>query len=150
MNYIILFLLVLSPFVPAYGAAPECFKNIERSFFDSNHVLEALSLHGVLRGQWLPITDDLQARQTEFSKMVEQRASTMSPNPLDSPFDTPRAAAVLMEVLYEVFSQVLHEHYVYNESDIREMFYFIRSKHIVQLKACFGDNVPKDWYKERD
>lgn len=134
----------------AYGEIPSCFKEIEDTFFKEKYVSQAMSMHDVPRGQWVPINDALQSQQPSIRKLVEERAKKRNPNPLDSPFDPVGAREVLMDILYEVFANTMRNNYVFNEGDIRLMFYFIRSKNLPQLKECFGENIPKDWFKEQD
>lgn len=128
---------------------PACFEDVQKHFFQSTYVLDALSMHGVPQGQWIPINSDIQSRQLDIPRLVKEWAGTMHPNPL-SPYNKYDAARLLMAVLYDLFKNVVLTHYVFNESDIRQMFYYIRGKNLDKLKACFGNNIPDDWYREKN
>lgn len=143
-------LSILCIHLPADAEPPDCFRDIERTFFEPSYVMGALSLHGELQGLWVPITNDLQAIQGDVERRVRARAEQMHPNPLDNPFNTHAAALLLMDELFRMFSETMHAHIITNESDIHQMFYYIRGRNIPKLKACFGDKVPLDWYKENN
>lgn len=124
----------------AYNDEPACFKELKTSFFQTNLVYEALSMHNVAQNQWPVITQKLQLRSKWVPAMVKERADRMRPNPLDYPFNPLQADEILSQVLLEIFYQVLHESWSnanpYNDNDIKNMFRYIRTQQKDRLKAC--------------
>ena len=115
-----------------------CVREIENTFFNSVFVSQALASHDVSQSAWSEVNRKLQARVDDLPRLVKERASSMHPNPFDSPFQPHEAAKVLQEVLYDLFASVLREFNVDNPFAVREMFNYIRQQQNRRFVDCFG------------
>jgi hypothetical protein len=116
-----------------------CFKEIELDFFREDIVSQALSLHGVSQTNWKNINNNLRERARHVPRILRQKAEYMHPNPFQSPFQTRVAAQLLRQTLYEIFAATLKDNNITNESNIKDMFRYIREKQAHRLIACFGE-----------
>ena len=121
--------------------APDCFKDVETTFFNNYLVTQALGMHSytINQGQWDPILTDLRTKARSVPDRVRAAANKLSPNPLDYPYNNKDAAQVLFVVLYGVFKEVMYENYITDDSSIQDMFHYIRNKQITKLQNCFGE-----------
>lgn len=124
--------------INAFHDIPACYRDIEEHFFIPEVVAKALSLHDIYQSQWDIIVQDLQRRSLEVGGIVDARARRMRPDPLSRPIRPKEAKDLLMEVLFEIFVEVLHQRDFTNQADIREMFNYIRRQQSFRLKTCFG------------
>ena len=123
----------------AYHDIPACYRDLEVNFFVPEIVGKALSLHGIYQSEWGLIIENLQRRSREVPQIIDARASRMSPDPLSRPIRVKEAKSLLLEVLYEIFEDALHERDFTVQDDIREMFNYIRRQQSIRLKTCFGE-----------
>lgn len=141
---VILTIGILSPFcLSAYYDEPQCYKEIQTHFFQSDLVGQALSLYSktIYQNQWGLITRRLQERSKNIPAILKSRAASMERNPLEYPFEPDIAAALLQEVLLQQFKQVLSESNFTNERAIKDMFAYIRRGQSEKFKACLGEEV---------
>ena len=122
----------------AYHDVPACYRDLEEHFFVPEVVARALSLHNVYQSQWNIIVTDLQRRSQEVHRIIDARAKHMSPDPLNRPIQPKEAKELLLEVLFEIFVDVMHQRDFTSQADIREMFNYIRRQQSERLKTCFG------------
>ncbi len=135
--FVIISFFVSFPLAYSYDNSPPCFRSLASHFFDNVTVSQALSLHRVDPGSWTPIYEDLSYQSGAIQYLVEEEAKKLTPNPLSRPFDPIKAQEVLMKVLYTVFYNTLINHEVTNQSDIQEMFGFIRDHNKKRIESCF-------------
>jgi len=124
----------------AYNDEPGCYKDLKLTFFSPDLVKQALSMHyrTISQSDWGPIVDLLQSRSQDVPEIIKIRANRMNPNPLEYPFDGSRAAELLYQTVYEIFSDVLHGYNVGNDGQIREMFNYIKQQQSMRLQPCLG------------
>ncbi len=121
----------------AYDASPPCFRILESNYFEPGALYQALSLHHVIQSQWNLIYQDLAKRSRDIPKIVKDKASRLSPNPLQDPYNKDVAVQILHDALYSLFVDVLRIHNITNESDIKNMFDYILSRKPEALQQCF-------------
>lgn len=127
----------------AYHDLPPCYRDLEEHFFIPEVTAKALSLHNIYQSQWDIIVRDLQLRSSEVHGIVDARASRMYPDPLNSPIQTEVAKELILQVLFEIFADVLYSRNYTSQSDIREMFNYIRRQQADRIKACFPPPPPQ-------
>lgn len=120
----------------AYDASPQCYKNLQVSFFQERLTYEAFSLHGVPQGAWPVIWQDLDAYQKRVPAQIREIAATLRPDPFDPVFVPDVARKILIDVLVRTFSTVMRMHDLSNDADITGMFNFIMSKQIGKIDTC--------------
>ena len=140
-------LLILSFPLAATAEIPACYKDLELNFFKVNLLNEALSLHAVSQSNWSLINMELQRNIKRVPEIVRQRAKGMDPNPFEIPFQSHAAAELLRQVLLEVFSETLAIFHITNQSNIEEMFQYIRERQSQRLVACFGEERSRSTIK---
>lgn len=129
--------LALSLTSLAYAEVPSCFHDLERNFFRTDYVNEALSLQGIGQSNWAIINTELRGQIKRVPEMVKQRAKYLSPNPLESPFDPVGAEALLDGVLLDVLAETLQIFQITNRSRAEEMYAYIKEKQIDRFHHCF-------------
>lgn len=144
---ICLFILLCSSRLSAQ--LPACFNQIEQNFFSYQVVAQAFSNSNIAQAHWSVLYTQLQQNARYVPMMVEQTAARMSPNPLN-PYQPLLAGELLKRVLYKVFFDTMYANraiitnrYI-NESDINQMFIFIRSQQSYLLSGCFGAESEAD------
>ena len=130
--------VVLMP-VLAPCEMPPCYRDLETNFFNPALVSEALSLHSVFQSSWTLIISELQTNVKRVPDLVKARAKKMERNPFEPTFQPQEAAALLRQVLFEVFSQTLADFHITNQNNVDEMFQYIRERQSQRFLACFGD-----------
>lgn len=137
--------LMASALSGVFNDESPCFKDLQTHFFRPDLVMEALSLHEVYQSQWQPIVQKLQDSSKDVPQLLKLKAENLElsgqRNPLLSPFDPEGADKLLNEILMQVFTNVLRESNVLLESDIKDMYVYIRNKQTDRLKACYGQEV---------
>lgn len=122
---------------------PSCFNNVEREFFSYPVVAQAFSNNNIQQAYWPVLYQQLQQNAGYVPAIVEQTAQRMNPNPLN-PFQPLAAADLLKTVLFRIFhdtmivNQSIDTNRIIHESDINQMFRFIRAKQNRLLTTCFG------------
>lgn len=144
MKYVgsfIFFLFVLAgSSLHAWDDSPTCYKDFQKNFYKEDYLYEALGFHPTItQGDWNAINRELQEKVGTVPSMVKTQAAAMHRNPLDHPFQVQPAAALLREILFNILNEVLTAHNVQNQSSIRDIFDYIRSKQIDKIRDCFGD-----------
>ncbi|MBA3957488.1 MAG: hypothetical protein H0X51_03715 [Parachlamydiaceae bacterium] len=116
-----------------------CFRDLQVHFFEPLWVTQALSLHQIFQSQWDPINSKLQDRVRDVPTILKQRANRRGySSPLENPFQPIAAGELLRQILLEMFTQVLNESNITNQSDIEEMFAYIEQQQRERIKACLG------------
>lgn len=137
--WIALCLLALPFHAFSRNDTPECFKRLERNFFKEQDLAEAFSLHRltVPQSQWNAIYRTLKRQSEQIPSLLRARAARMNPNPLSYPFQAEQAKALLFDVLYAVFEQVMQDFNVTNHFAIQDMFNYLLQKQQLEIDSCF-------------
>lgn len=133
----------------ANGQLPPCFSQVEQNFFNYDVVAQAFSNNGIPQSAWPVLYAQIQQNVRYVPVMVEQTAARMSPNPLN-PYQPLLAGELLKRVLYKIFFDTMFANRnivtdrQIHESDIRQMFLYIRSRQTLLLSSCFGAESEAD------
>lgn len=134
---ILLMILIVLPVVTdGYDATPRCFKQLETSFFDKTALSATFDIHLVNTGAWGLIFRDLKLKSQRVPKMIAAEAKKQKKNPFEHPFSPKEAEKILLQVLYSIFRETLISFDVTSESDIQEMFSYLKQQQDSRLKSC--------------
>lgn len=132
MNLKKIFSLTALCLLPATGsfAEQDYSKDLLLAYFPESIVNETLPRFKVPKEEWEGINKALQSKDNEVIRMVEEKASKITPNPLLDPEQRQVAAKLFRETLFEIFADVMNTHGVNDNDQIQEML-----NNIQQLKA---------------
>lgn len=149
-NFVTLVVLVLcaavssAPSKLAGDASPQCYRNMQVTFFNENLVAQALALHRIEQDMWRYIVQDLRAASGNVPAIVQAQARSLNPNPLERPFNPDGAFKILESALYSVYFPVLNS-YRYkksmtniNNNTIYDSFRYIWLQQQAYLIKCLG------------
>ena len=148
MKFVLMTFLALHTYLGA-AQLPACFYKIEAEFFSYDVVAQAFSNNFIQQSSWQVLYNQLQQNARFVPSMVEKAAAQMNPNPLN-PYQPLAASELLKRVLFQVFhdtmiaNQRIVTNRIINESDINQMFIYIRSQKSPLLSACFGEQSEAD------
>lgn len=142
VTYIILgFSLLLTPHasISASEASPysdDCTKELLLSYFPEPLVKETLKKFHVPEDKWAGITKSLTNHDKEIVKIVEQKASKMSPNPLKDSQQRQVAVKLFRDTLLETFSNTLIENGVTDKTQFLAMLDDIQQQKAKKFAMC--------------
>ena len=143
MRDLVIFLFLLPFTLAAWDETPACYKALERDFFDVNTTMKSFDLYKVPSMQWHPIWNALHETQIGAAKIIKDKANKLHPSPLEHPFNPKQARQLLLDTMFEIFAQTMHDYYIYDDNAIKGMFEFIQTKKAHQLDACLGPALEK-------
>jgi hypothetical protein len=114
----------------------ECARELLLSYFPEQFVNETLERYNVPRDKWASINQALSAQDKEIIRMVEERASQISPNPLKDPQQRQAAVKLFRETLLKVFSDAMRANGVTNEQDYQAMLDDIQKQKAKKFAQC--------------
>lgn len=124
----------------AYGQAPaatdECAKELLLSYFPKPIVAETLKKFNVPQDKWEGIQQSLSNKDKEIVKTVEQKASSMNPNPLKDPQQRQAAVKLFRETLLQVFSDALRENGLTDSNQFQAMLDDIQQQKAKKFAMC--------------
>jgi hypothetical protein len=120
-----------------YGVVPSCYQAIERNFFQQKYVMEALAMHDVPQSAWIPLSSEIQTRARQVSGLVRDKASHMTPNPFNAPFQAEAVGRILQSALTQTLATSLATYNIYDPQIAREMFEYIRGRQAREWDECF-------------
>ena len=137
--YFILFFLTCT--LGAYDDRPACYKELERNFFQQKTVGEALALWNVnqSQGQWAMIVKLIQSKQKDAEYVINEKARSFKPNPLQNPFKSDDARDLLKETMYQIFERALLESGFFDTLTIGKMFEYVWM-HDPRIKKCMPES----------
>lgn len=118
------------------NAVDECSKELLLSYFPKAFVNETLSKYKVPQDQWDAINKELAEKDKEVIKIVEEKASKISPNLLRDPQQRQAAVKLFRETLFDVFSKVMKAHGVTDDKEIQQMLDDIQRQKALRFKEC--------------
>lgn len=121
--------LCLLPVTGAYSEK-DYSKDLLLAYFPESIVNETLPRYDVPKEELEGINKELASKDNEVIRMVEEKASKLTPNPLLDPEQRQVAAKLFRETLFEIFSDVMSAHGVTDSDKVQEML-----NNIQQLKA---------------
>jgi hypothetical protein len=133
--------MAISPFstpevAAADATAEECSRQLLLAYFPEPFVLETLKKFNVPENEQKAIATSLANKDGEVIKLVEQKAATMNPNPLQDPQARQAAVKLFRETLLEIFSSVLKEHGITDEKQIADMLDHVQQQKAERFAKC--------------
>lgn len=114
----------------------ECAKELLLSYFPEPIVRDTLKNFNVPQDKWDGIVKSLSSKDKEVVKIVEQKASTMNPNPLKDIQQRQAAVKLFRDTLLEVFSDALKENGVQDTSQFSAMLDQIQQQKAKKFAMC--------------
>src|SRR5690348_4739420 len=97
----------------------ECSKELLLSYFPETFVNDSLKRFNIPQDKWAGINASLSSKDKDIVKIVEQKASTMTPNPLKDPQQRQAAVKLFRETLLQVFSDALKDNGIQDTSQFQ-------------------------------
>src|SRR5262245_11017 len=120
IRWIFLFLLPFSCW--SFDNTPECFFEIERTFFSPQIVGQGLSLYGIPQIQWMNIAKDLSIETENIHLIIREKAGNLRPDPTEPPFNRNVTASLLQQTFYDIFVRVLAKYEIKDENLVQNIF----------------------------
>ena len=121
----------------------ECSKELLLSYFPETFVDATLKKFDIPEDQWKAINSELASKNDSVIKIVEEKASTMDPNPLKDPSQRQAAVKLFRDTLFDVFYGVLKEHGVTDEQKAKSMLEDIQHQKAIRFAECMEKKMPK-------
>jgi hypothetical protein len=138
-NFPCLSLLIAQPTVVPEPIA--CVRDIELNFFDEQLVSEALGLYHIQQQLWAPISMTLRMKSAEIPGRMKGRTGFLVPNPLEYPMQKWVVAAILKQVLFEIFLETMTTYQVNERPNADFVFDYIFSQQLPRFINCFGEEA---------
>jgi len=139
----VLSLCVGSLTLSAQPSDEECSEEKLFSYFPKEFVMNTLQKFQVPKDRWEPIYHDLASKDDEIIKTVEDKASRLSPNPLQDPKERHVAVKIFRETLQQVFTNVMNTHGISNENQIKMMLDDIQKQKAELFATCMKKKAPQ-------
>lgn len=141
-------LCVFSLDVQASSVSPapitlDCSKDLMRNFFPEALVNKTLRKFEISQDLWQPITTELSLRDKEVFKILAEKASKITPNPLTNPQERQAGLKLFLETLYEIFSTTLKIHGITDDDKIQAMFLDVRQQTAKSFGQCVKTEITK-------
>lgn len=120
----------------AANAIEECSKELLLSYFPESFVKESLKKYNVPQEKWDAIIKELNEKDKEIVKIVEEKASKANPNPLKDPQQRQAAVKIFRETLTDVFSTVLKKNGVTDDNQIHQMLDEVQQQKAKRFAQC--------------
>ena len=117
-------------------ASTDCSKELLLAYFPEPFVTETLSRFNVPKEQWGAINKELSQKDEEVIRMVESKASKMTPNPMQDPKLRQQAVKLFRETLLQIFSDVMYAHGVTDTKQIQSMLDDIQQQKAERFAQC--------------
>lgn len=121
----------------------ECSQEILLAYFPGVFVKETLSKYNVPKEKWDAINKDLAVRDKQIIKIVEEKASKMSSNPLKDPQQRQAAVKIFRETLSENFAAVMKANGINDDKQIHAMLDDIQQQKAKRFARCMQQQAPK-------
>lgn len=114
----------------------ECVRELLLSYFPEPIVNDTLKKFNVPKDKWAGIVKSLGTKDKEVVKLVEQKASAMTPNPLKDPKERQAAVKLFRETLLDVFSSAMKENGITDSSQFQAMLDDIQQQKAKKFAMC--------------
>lgn len=138
-RWMTLALLCCGPAIPLISVdqtIDECSRELLLAYFPQPFIKETLKKFNVPEDKWNSIQEQLTRKDKEIIKIVEQKASTMSTNPLKDPQERQAAVKLFRETLFQAFSDVMNEHGISDSKQIQAMLDDIQQQKAQRFVKC--------------
>jgi hypothetical protein len=113
------------------------------NFFNQTYLYQALNLYNLPQGSWNLVLTALHQQSALVPSLMMKEGKKLGRNPLENPFDPEGAEKLLMDVLYKVFYETLHNTIVIDDPSIMKMFNYIRRHKQPEIDACLREAEAK-------
>lgn len=120
----------------------DCSKELLLAYFPDAFVMETLKKFNVPQDQWDAIKKELNSKDKEVIKIVEQKASQMSPNPLKDPQQRQAAVKIFRETLLQIFGDVMKAHGITDPTQIQSMLDDVQQQKAKRFAKCMEKQNP--------
>ncbi|KAF3361642.1 Uncharacterized protein PHSC3_001765 [Chlamydiales bacterium STE3] len=120
----------------------ECSKELLLAYFPETFVSETLKKFNVPSEKWDDITKGLSEKDKEVIKVVEEKATQMSPNPLKDPQQRQAAVKLFRETLLQIFGDVMRANGISDDKQIQSMLDDIQQQKAKRFSECMEKNRP--------
>lgn len=118
-----------------------CTKEVFLSYFPEPLVNEVLREYNIQESLWPEINNKLKEQDLNIINTVLDKASSLSPNPLDDDSKRDVVISIFRESLYEAFFRVMKEYGIDNEQQIRAMLDQIQYMKGKAFKQCMEKQI---------
>lgn len=118
------------------GMGDECSRELLISYFPKIFVTETLKKYNVPQDKWDAIASDLEQKDKQVIKTVEDKASKMNPNPLKDPQQRQAAVKLFRETLTDLFSSTLKANGITDDKQIADMLNDIQQQKAKRFAMC--------------
>jgi hypothetical protein len=140
------FVLYTLPSVALPTVVPDpirCVRDLELHFFDPALVNQALDIYNIQQELWYPINQMLLQKSLEVPQRIKRRTAYMVPNPIEYPMQMGAAAAILKEVLFEVFLETMRFYQANERPAADYIFEYMFSRQFPKFVRCFGEEAKR-------
>lgn len=131
---------LLHPCCHIQAAAPtamdECSKELLLSYFPAAFVNDTLKRFNIPEDKWEGINKSLSIKDKDIVKIVEQKASSMTSNPLKDPQQRQTAVKLFRETLLQVFTDALKENGITDANKFQAMLDDIQQQKAKKFAQC--------------
>lgn len=114
----------------------ECSRELLISYFPKVFVTETLKKYNVPQNKWDAITSDLEQKDKQVIKTVEEKASKLNPNPLKDPQQRQAAVKLFRETLTDLFASTMKANGITDDSKISEMLNDVQQQKAKRFAMC--------------
>ena len=130
--------VAISAQTTTFNSTDECSKELLLSYFPDVFVSQTLKKYNVPQDKWSAISKGLAAKDKDVLKIVEEKASKLSPNPFKDrdPAQRQIAVKIFRETLTQVFNEVLKANGVTDEKQLSAMLDDIQQQKAKNFALC--------------
>jgi len=129
--------------VAAANPVEECSKELLLSYFPETFVRESLKKYDVPKDKWDSIVKELNEKDKDIVKIVEEKASKLNPNPLKDPQQRQAAVKIFRETLTDSFATTLKKNGVTDENQIQQMLDDVQQQKAKRFAQCMEQQRAK-------
>ena len=105
-------------------------------YFPGIVVRETLNRFEVPEDKWNFIIEELNEKENQIIKIIENKASGIDPNPLKYPQQRQIVLKITRETLFEIFAEALKKHGFTDESKVQPMLDDIQKQIALRFAEC--------------
>lgn len=129
--------------IVAANPVEECSKELLLSYFPENFVRESLKKYNVPQDKWNDIVKELNEKDKEIVKLVEEKAAKINPNPLKDPQQRQAAVKIFRETLTDAFSTTLKKNGVTDDNQIHQILDDVQQQKAKRFAQCMENQRTK-------
>lgn len=119
----------------------QCSKETLHAYFPESFLRETFAKFNVPKDKWDTIIKNLNEKDKNVIKIVEEKTAKMNPNPLKDPQQRQVVVKLLRETLLEVFSNELKANGVTDDKQISAMLDDIQQQKVKRIAECIKNEA---------